>query len=76
MLDDDAHQLVHGHHHVPHLVLGDDSIPVEVVDSECPGQLLLEGAVEQGGQGDQHVLDDHTVTGCSEELSIWRDIEP
>ena len=38
------------------------TVAIEVVDSECPGQFLLQGAVEQGREGDQHVLDHNNFT--------------
>ena len=52
----DAEQLVHGDHHVGHLGLGDSAVTVEVVQAEGPAELLLQRAVEEGGEGDQHVL--------------------
>ena len=52
----DAEQLVHGDHDVGHLGLGDGAVTVEVVQAEGPAELLVEGAVQQRGQGHQHVL--------------------
>ena len=56
----DAQELVHSHHHGRHLLLGDGSVPVEVVQSEGPAEFLLQGAVQEGGEGHQHVLQ-HTL---------------
>ena len=60
----DAEQLVHGDHHVGHLGLGDGAVAVEVVQAEGPAELLVEGAVQQRGQGHQHVLRAKQIVKC------------
>ena len=64
----DAEQLVHGDHHVGHLGLGDGAVTVEVVQAEGPAELLVEGAVQQRGQGHQHVLRVNQVAEYSKAL--------
>jgi hypothetical protein len=55
--DNDAHELIHRHYHIPHLILSDHPITVQVVHAEGPVQLLMQRPVQQGGEGDQHVLE-------------------
>ena len=51
------HELRNSHHHISHFCLGDLSVTIEVIHTECPVELLIEGAVQQGGEGHQHVLE-------------------
>ena len=54
----DAHELVDGDHDIEDLLLGDVAVAVQVVQGERPLQLLVRCPPQQGGQGDQHVLDE------------------
>ena len=64
-----SQQLIDGHHHDGHLVLGDGPVVVEVVQAEGPAELLLQRAVEEGGEGDQHVLQETKLSQRNEKTS-------
>ena len=49
-------QKTHRHGQVLHLLPGDYSVPVQIIQVECPGQLLIGAAVDEDGKTQYEIL--------------------
>ena len=58
--ENDSHEFIDSHHHIPHFILSDDPISIKIIHTECPDQLLVKSPVQQGREGLKHILTETT----------------
>ena len=64
----DAHEFIDSDHNIPHLILSNQSVTIQVIHPEGPEQLLVQRPVQQGGHGHQHVLGSSSKVDMISEL--------